>query len=124
MVAEEMREKDGIKAGVVAPRCFRPFPFDNVRDALKDVKAIACMDRSSPGGALGALFNEVSAALYAGDTKPVITNYIYGLGGRDLTVDAIKDIYKELNANAKAGKRSGKIQQFVGLRGPKLEYFE
>jgi len=124
MVAEEMREKDGIKAGVVAPRCFRPFPFDNVREALKDVKAIACMDRSSPGGALGALYNEVASALYTADTRPIITNYIYGLGGRDLTVDAIKDIYKELDANAKSGKRTGKIQQFIGLRGPKLEYFE
>lgn len=124
MVAEEMREKEGIKAGVVSPRCFRPFPFDNVRDALKDVKAIACMDRSSPGGALGALYNEVASALYAGDTKPIITNYIYGLGGRDLTIEAIKDIYRELDTNAKSGKRTGKIQQFVGLRGPKLEYFE
>ena len=82
------------------------------------------MDRSSPGGALGALYNEVASALYAGDTKPLITNYIYGLGGRDLTVDAIKDIYRELDANAKSGKRTGKIQQFISLRGPKLEYFE
>jgi len=124
MVAEEMRKTEGIKAGVVAPRCFRPFPFDNVREALQDTKAIACMDRSSPGGALGALYNEVASALYAGEKKPLITNYIYGLGGRDLTVDAIKDIYRELDANAKSGKRTGKIQQFISLRGPKLEYFE
>ncbi len=124
MVAEELRENGGIKAGIVSPRCFRPFPFDDVRDALKNVKAIACMDRSSPGGALGALYNEVTSALYTADTKPLVTNYIYGLGGRDLTVDAIKEIYSELDANAKAGKRTGKIQQFVGLRGPKLEYFE
>ncbi len=124
MVAAQMREEDGIKAGVVSPRCFRPFPFDNVRDELKDVKAIACMDRSSPGGALGALYNEVTAALYTAETRPLVTNYVYGLGGRDLTVDAIKAIYTELDANAKAGKRTGKIQQFVGLRGPKLEYFE
>ncbi len=124
MVAADMREKEGIKAGVVSPRCFRPFPFDNVRDALKDVKAIACMDRSSPAGALGALYNEVTAALYAGDTKPLVTNYIYGLGGRDLTVEAIEGIYRELDANAKSGKRTGKIQQFISLRGPKLEYFE
>ncbi len=124
MVAEEIRKSEGIKAGVVAPRCFRPFPFDDVRDALKDVKAIACMDRSSPAGALGALYNEVAGALYTSDKKPLMTNYIYGLGGRDLTVDAIKDIYRELDANAKSGKRTGKVQQFISLRGPKLEYFE
>ncbi len=124
MVAEEIRKTEGIKAGVVAPRCFRPFPFDDVRDALKDVSAIACMDRSSPGGALGALYNEVAGALYTSDKKPLMTNYIYGLGGRDLTVEAIKDIYRELDANAKSGKRTGKVQQFISLRGPKLEYFE
>ncbi len=124
LVAKLIREEEGIKAGVVAPRVFRPFPFDNVRDTFKNVKAIACMDRSSPGGALGALFNEVSAAMYTSDNRPVITNYIYGLGGRDLTIDALKDIYRELAKNAKSGKRNGKIQQFVGLRGPKLEYFE
>ncbi len=124
MVAEEIRKEEGIKAGVVSARVFRPFPFDGIREALKDTKAIACMDRSAPGGALGMLYNEVSASLYAGDTKPLITNYIYGLGGRDLTVDAIKDIYRELDKNAKSGKRSGKIQQFISLRGPKLEYFE
>ncbi len=124
LVAKIMREEEGIKAGVVAPRVFRPFPFDNVRDTFKNVKAIGCMDRSSPGGALGALFNEVSAAIYTGDNKPIITNYIYGLGGRDLTVESLKEIYRELALNAKSGKQNGKIQQFIGLRGPKLEYFE
>ncbi len=124
LVAEQIREEEGIKAGVVAPRCFRPFPFDGVSEALRDAKAIACMDRSAPGGALGALFNEVSAALHARQNSAIMTNYIYGLGGRDLTVDTIKEIYRELDQNAKSGKRSGKIQQFVSLRGPKLEYFE
>ena len=124
LVAQQMRDEEGIKAGVVAPRCFRPFPFDNIKDALKDAKAIACMDRSSPGGALGALYNEVTSALYSSQSKAIVTNYIYGLGGRDLTIDALKDIYRELDKNAKSGKRNGKIQQFIGLRGPKLEYFD
>ncbi len=124
LVAEQIRKEEGIKAGVVSPRCFRPFPFDNIREALKDVKAVACMDRSAPGGALGALFNEVAAALQAGGNSAIMTNYIYGLGGRDLTVESLKEIYRELDKNAKSGQRSGKIQQFVSLRGPKLEYFE
>ncbi len=124
LVAQKVRDEHGIKAGVVAPRVFRPFPFDNVRDALKNTKAVAVFDRSSPGGALGALYNEVTGALYTADNRPIVTNYIYGLGGRDLTVQAIEDVYKELDANAKAGKRTGKIQQFLSLRGPKMEYFE
>jgi len=124
IVAEKMRKEHGIKAGVVAPRVIRPFPFDNVRDALKGVKAVACFDRSAPGGALGMLYNEVAGALYTADKKPLLTNYIYGLGGRDLTLDAIEEVYKELAENAKSGKRKGMVQQFLSLRGPKMEYFE
>jgi pyruvate ferredoxin oxidoreductase alpha subunit len=124
LVAKQIREEKGIKAGVVSPRVFRPFPFDDIRDALKDVKAVACFDRSAPGGALGALYNEVSGAMMTLEKMPIMTNYIYGLGGRDLTTQSIEEVYEELANNAKSGKRSGKIQQFLSLRGPKMEYFE
>ena len=123
VAAKEMR-KEGIKAGVVAPRVLRPFPFDLIRDALKDVKAIAALDRSAPGGAMGMLFNEISAALYTTGKYIPMVNYIYGLGGRDMTQDHLKDIYKNLKECADAGKVIGKIQRFSGLRGPALEFFE
>ncbi len=124
VAAKYLRDNEGIKAGVVAPRVIRPFPFDAIRTALEHCKAIGAMDRSSPGGALGMLFNEVSAAVYTTASRPLVTNYIYGLGGRDLTMENIKDIYRELKKNADAGHITTKIQQFVGLRGPKLEFFE
>jgi len=124
IVAEDLRANSGIKAGVIAPRVIRPFPFDDIRDSLKGVKAVACFDRSSPGGALGMLYNEVAGALFAVDEKPILTNYIYGLGGRDLTLDAIQAVYENLDKDAKSGKRSGKVQQFLSLRGPKIEFFE
>lgn len=124
VVAKYLRENEGIKAGIVAPRVIRPFPFDAIRTALENCKAIGAMDRSAPGGALGMLFNEVSAAVYTTSSRPLVTNYIYGLGGRDLTLEQIKDIYRELKKNADAGEITTKIQQFVGLRGPKLEFFK
>ena len=123
VAAKEMR-KEGIKAGVVAPRVLRPFPFDDIRDALANVKAIAALDRSAPGGAMGMLFNEISAALYTTGKYIPVVNYIYGLGGRDMTQDHLKDIYKNLKECADAGKVVGKIQRFSGLRGPTLEFFE
>ncbi len=122
MVAKMMRE-EGIKAGVVAPRLFRPWPYEQIKKALSKVKAVACLDRSSPNGALGALYNEVTASLYQSDNHPVITNYIYGLGGRDFTIDHAKEIFKELDANAKEGRPTTPLQQFVGLRGPKLSFY-
>ncbi|WP_456322163.1 2-oxoacid:ferredoxin oxidoreductase subunit alpha [Hydrogenimonas sp.] len=122
MVARKMRE-EGIKAGIVAPRMIRPWPHEQIKKALSKVKAIACLDRSSPNGALGMLYNEVTASLYQGDNRPIISNYIYGLGGRDFTIEHITDIFKELDANAKEGKLTTPLQQFIGLRGPKLSFY-
>jgi pyruvate ferredoxin oxidoreductase alpha subunit len=76
VAAKQLREEEGIKAGVVAIRCFRPFPFDQVREALEGAKAVAVTDRSSPGGAMGAFFNEVAAALYTTESRPLVTNFI------------------------------------------------
>ncbi len=123
VAAQELRE-EGVKAGVVGIRVFRPFPFDQVRDMLENAKSIAVLDRSSPGGAMGAFFNEVSAALYTTPNRPLLTNYIYGLGGRDFSVAEAKRIFLEQKANADAGHITTDIQQFSGLRGPHLGYFQ
>ena len=120
-VASEMRE-NGIKAGVVAPRVIRPFPFMAIADALKDVKSIAALDRSAPGGAAGMLFNEIAGALFNTDSKALLSGYIYGLGGRDLLKSDIANLYKELQANVEAGKLLTQQQQFIGVRGPKLSF--
>ncbi|WP_294960767.1 2-oxoacid:ferredoxin oxidoreductase subunit alpha [Sulfurimonas sp.] len=120
-VATEMRAK-GIKAGVVGLRVIRPFPFMEVADALKDIKAVAVLDRSSPNGAAGAMFNEVAGSLINTDSKVLLSGYVYGLGGRDLTKANLVDLYKELQANADAGKLTTQQQQFIGVRGPKLSY--
>ena len=124
VAAKQLREDEGIKAGVVAIRCFRPFPLDEVRDALSGAKAIAVTDRSSPGGAMGAFFNEVTAALYTSESRPLVTNFIYGLGGRDFSIDEAKRIFREQKAHADAGHITTDIQQFSGLRGPHLGYFQ
>ncbi|WP_415406619.1 2-oxoacid:ferredoxin oxidoreductase subunit alpha [Sulfurovum sp. CS9] len=124
VAAEQLRKEEGIKAGVVAIRCFRPFPFDEVRNALENVKCVAVTDRSSPGGAMGAFYNEVSAALYTTANRPLVTNFIYGLGGRDFSIDEAKRIFTEQQAHADAGHITTDIQQFSGLRGPYLGYFQ
>ncbi len=121
--ANDLRESEGIKAGVVSPRVVRPFPFEKIQEALGGVKAIATLDRSAPGGTLGMLFNEVSACMYQSGNRPVINNYIYGLGGRDMTQENLKEIFRDAKKNADAGKLVTPLQQFSGLRGPKLSFF-
>ena len=124
MLAVDQMRAEGIKAGVVAPRLFRPFPLEKVAATLQNVKAVACMDRSAPGGTVGTLYNEVAGALFNTPARPVLKNLIYGLGGRDMTINELKNIFRNLTADANNGKLTGKIQTLVGVRGPELSFYE
>ena len=124
MLAIEQLKEEGINACVVAPRVFRPFPLEEMAEALQGMKAIACMDRSAPGGTVGTLYNEISGALINTSSRPLVSNLIYGLGGRDMTVAGLKNIFRTLDKEAKEGKLSGKIQRFIGVRGPELSFYE
>jgi pyruvate ferredoxin oxidoreductase alpha subunit len=122
IAADNMREQ-GIKAGVLMPRVFRPIQASVLAQNLQNAKAIVCMDRSAPGGNFGILFQDISSALINTPAKPIMTNKIYGLGGRDMTVIEIEDIYKEAASNVEKGKLEGPIQEWIGVRGPELKYF-
>jgi pyruvate ferredoxin oxidoreductase alpha subunit len=122
LAAKIIREKEGIKAGVVGIRLLRPFPFEQIKEVLKDVKAIGTLDRSSPNGTVGMLHNEISGVVIENEKVPAMKNYIYGLGGRDITIQMLQDIFKELDVSAKAGKRVGPIQKFINVRGPELSF--
>lgn len=121
-VVDELRAK-GIKAGVVGIRVFRPWPLEQLAAILKNVKAIGALDRSSPHGTVGMLYNEIAGSLFNTGTKAVLTNYVYGLGGRDLTKAHLVGIFNDLKANMDAGKPTTPLQQYIGLRGPKLSFF-
>ena len=121
MVADQLRA-EGKKVGVLGLRVIRPFPFEKLAAALSNVKSVCCMDRSAPGGAPGMLYNEVCGAMYNSANHPVVTGYIYGLGGRDMTVEYLKGIFADGEANADAGKPTTALQQFIGVRGPKLNF--
>ncbi|MDD2828010.1 MAG: 2-oxoacid:ferredoxin oxidoreductase subunit alpha [Sulfuricurvum sp.] len=121
-VVNELRAT-GIKAGVVGIRVIRPWPLEQIADALKNVKAIGALDRSSPNGAMGMLYNEVAGTLFNAGVQTILTDYVYGLGGRDLTKAHLVQIFNDLKANMDAGKPTTPLQQFIGLRGPKLSFF-
>lgn len=116
-VVNQLREK-GIKAGLVKPRVFRPFPVDEIADALKNCKAVAVMDKAdSLNAAGGPLFTEVTSAMYVkGVTEPKVVNYIYGLGGRDVKADDIESVYNRLSDIAATGN-IGEVYNHLGVRG-------
>ncbi len=95
-VAKALREQ-GVKAGVLKIRAFRPFPAAEIRDALQGVGAVAVLDRSDSFGAEGGpLYAEVKGALYDLDRRVPLVNYIYGLGGSDVRLEFMEQVFSDL----------------------------
>lgn len=93
-VVNQLREQ-GIKAGLLRICMFRPFPAEEVREALKNVHVIGVMDRSCGlGAAQGPVCSEVKAALYGCDSK--IFDFIGGIAGRDISDGSFRKIFGEL----------------------------
>jgi len=101
---DELRA-EGKKIGLLKPRVFRPFPHQQIAEALKKMTAVAVLDRSSAPGAFGApLFTEIRSALYDYEKRPKMVNYVYGLGGRDIKVEHFKEVSEKLERIADTGK--------------------
>jgi len=114
-VVDELRA-EGVKAGLLRIRTFRPLPVDEIVKALEKVKAVGVMDRSmSFGGYGGPVFHEVRHALYDIQNRPYIVNYIYGLGGRDTSPSQIHSIYEELQKIVQTNHVE-RLINYVGLR--------
>ncbi len=112
---DDLRAK-GKKVGVIKLRVFRPFPAVELAEAMKNAKAVAIMDRcESYNGNGGPLGSEVMAGLFRKKVMITAVNYIYGLAGRDFTVEDVYNIFDELEDSVVNGKE---IEQFkyIGLR--------
>ncbi|RKY25057.1 MAG: pyruvate ferredoxin oxidoreductase [Planctomycetota bacterium] len=113
---DTMRDK-GVKAGLIKVRVFRPFPVVAILEATSNLKALGVMDRAIAFGAQGgAVFLETRSALYERSHPPVLS-YIYGLGGRDVTIEHIAGVFEELAEVAKTGKVK-QLVNYVNLREP------
>ncbi|MFW6137561.1 MAG: pyruvate ferredoxin oxidoreductase [Spirochaetota bacterium] len=114
-VVDQLRQK-GIKAGLLKPRFFRPFPARSIIEALSPVKAAAVLDRAESFSTMGGpLFNEIRSAFYEQDQKPLMANYIYGLGGRETYPYHINSVFEDLLNMAKTGNVENKIN-YLGVR--------
>nr|MDO8114348.1 transketolase C-terminal domain-containing protein [Candidatus Sigynarchaeota archaeon] len=80
---------EGLKAGVLTVRLFRPFPKKRIRDALANMKTVVVFDRDVAYGLEGALCAETKTALYNAKNATYIQGFIVGLGGRDFTTEHV-----------------------------------
>ena len=114
LAIDELRAK-GVKAGLIKLRLWRPFPFAELKAALKGIKKLIVTDRAvSFGGPGGPVFSEIKSALFAEASRPVIYNYIIGLGGRDVTVSDFANMVE--NVMADADNKKADTYEFWGVR--------
>ncbi len=116
-VAVDQLRAQGKKVGLVRCRVYRPFPKDAMTKAITKVKVLGVMDRADTMSTLGGhLYNECRSILYESKERPLMKNYIYGLGGRDISIEDIEDIYAQLLSIQKSGKVDEDIV-YYGVRG-------
>lgn len=114
-VVDRLRE-NGVKAGLLKLRMFRPFPAEEIAEALSGLKAVAVLDKAdSLNAAGGALFEDVTSAMYVNKKQVPIVNYIYGIGGRDTTEKQIESVYTDLVEIVQSGN-TGNPYRYLGLR--------
>ena len=107
----------GKKVGLVKLRVFRPFPAEELAQALSRCKAVAVMDKSEGFSACGGpIFAETRSALYDLEHRPKLINVVYGLGGRDVSTGDIAALYQRLEHIAATGE-VGEVYTHMGVRG-------
>ena len=108
--------KQGIKAGLLKIRVFRPFPAEEIAKALSHLKAVAVLDKAdSLNAAGGALFEDVVSGMYVNKSQVPVVNYIYGIGGRDTTADQLESVFNDLTEIAKTGNIDNPYR-YLGLK--------
>ncbi len=114
-VVNKLREQ-GVKAGLLKVRMFRPFPAEEIAEALSHLKAVAVLDKAdSLNTAGGALFEDVTSAMYVNKKQVPMVNYVYGIGGRDTTEKQLESVYSDLAEIVQSGNL-GEPYRYLGLR--------
>jgi len=116
MVAVDNLRAQGKDVGLLKLRLWRPFPFEELKEAVKDIENLIVVDRClSTGGPGGPAYSEVRSALYGEPVKPRIYGYVGGLGGRDVMVSEFENLLKQVEEKVKTG--SPQEFELFGVRG-------
>ena len=108
--------KQGIKAGLLKLRVFRPFPSTEIAKALSHLKAVAVLDRADSLNAIGgALYSDITSSMYTENLHVPMVNYVYGIGGRDTKSTDIESVFTDLQEIVKTNKVENPYR-YLGLR--------
>ena len=93
MEAIDKMRGEGKDVGLIRLRLWRPFPFKEIRQAVKNAEVLIVLDRAiSFGGPGGPVCSEIKSALYNEDARPKVVGFVGGLGGRDISVAGFEEI--------------------------------
>ncbi len=93
MEAVDKMRSDGNEVGLLKLRLWRPFPYEELREVVKNVETLIVLDRAiSFGGPGGVVCSEIKAALYEEEKRPQIIGFVGGLGGRDITMAGFEEM--------------------------------
>ena len=112
-VVDSLRSK-GKKVGLLKLVTYRPFPAEAIYRALKDVPRVAVLEKAISIGSYSPLLSEVRSVFSGKKKSPVTSGFVIGLGGRDITIDSIKEVFKNLTAKTVS-------EQFIDLKAELLE---
>ena len=114
-VVDNLRNQ-GIKAGLLKLRVFRPFPGEEIAKALSHLKAVAVLDRADSLNAIGgALYSDITSSMYTENVHVPMVNYVYGIGGRDTKATDIESVFTDLQEIVKTNKVENPYR-YLGLR--------
>ncbi|MCD6102896.1 MAG: pyruvate ferredoxin oxidoreductase [Thermotogaceae bacterium] len=108
---DKMREK-GRKVGLLKIWMFRPFPKDEIQRYLTGRKSVIVLDRSASFGAEAPLYEAVKSSLYESASRPLLSSFVYGLGGRDITTENIEEAFEK----SISGELVTDHEYYLGLR--------
>ena len=112
-VVDALRQK-GKKVGLLKIVTYRPLPIDEIYQALKNVPRVAVLEKAVSLGSYSPLLSEIRAVFSGKKKSPVISGFVIGLGGSDITIDSIKEVYKRLSAKTIS-------EEYIDLKAELLE---
>jgi pyruvate/2-oxoacid:ferredoxin oxidoreductase alpha subunit len=113
VVAADALREQGTKAGVLGLRVFRPFPGRDIAEALRRCRLAVVFDKNVSYGNEGATCNEIKAALYGSGASTAISNFIVGLGGRDVKARDLGDAVKRSLSSLDKGAPSHEYAEWI-----------
>ena len=113
VVAADALREQGTKVGVLGLRVFRPFPGRDIAEALRRCRLVVVFDKNVSYGNEGATCNEIKAALYGSGTSAAVSNFIVGLGGRDVKARDLADAVKRALSSLDKGTLSDEYAQWI-----------